>query len=153
MKLFTRYTRINILSTIIIFLLGCIAFSFLLRYVIIRQIDEDLKIEKNEIASYVTRFDHLPSVVEVRGQYTTYHLVQNQGEQEPRIFTIKFFNKQQHEKENIFLPPRFYHLFQKTLALETARINMYTDEGPEILTGSACSGGIYTNVPNVCCTS
>ena len=50
MKLFTKYNRINVLSTIIIFLLGCIAFSVLLRYVIINQIDEDLKIEKNEIA-------------------------------------------------------------------------------------------------------
>ena len=44
MKLFTRYNRINLLSTVIIFLLASGAFYFLLRYVLIAQVDEDLKL-------------------------------------------------------------------------------------------------------------
>ena len=43
MKLFAKYNRINVVSTIIIFLLGSIAFALLLRYVIFTQIDEDLR--------------------------------------------------------------------------------------------------------------
>ena len=72
MKLFAKYNRINLLSTVIIFILGSLAFSYLLRYVIIRQIDEDLNIEKNEIIAAVHRFHHLPTIIEVHDQYTTY---------------------------------------------------------------------------------
>ena len=72
MKLFTRYNRINVASTVVIFLLACIAFSFLLRYVIINGVDEDLRIEKNEVISYISKYNTLPPVVEVHDQYTTY---------------------------------------------------------------------------------
>jgi signal transduction histidine kinase len=79
--------------------MGCLAFSLLLRYVIIRQIDEDLKIEKNEITTYVNRFKHLPSVVEVHDQYITYQPVISSDKQAERIFTQEVLNKQEHEKE------------------------------------------------------
>ena len=75
MKLFTTYSRINLLSTVVIFLLASIAFSFLLRYVVISQIDEDLRIEKNEVLSYINKFHSLPALVEVHDQYTHYQLV------------------------------------------------------------------------------
>src|SRR5678810_635286 len=101
MKLFTKYNRINLVSTVVIFLLGCMAFSLLLRYVIIRQIDEDLKIERNEITTYVNRFKHLPSVVEVHDQYTTYQPVTNSDKRPERIFTHEVFNKHEQEKELI----------------------------------------------------
>src|SRR5256885_13655795 len=99
MKLFTKYNRINVLSTVIIFLLGCIAFSLLLRYVIIRQVDEDLKIEKNEIVTYVNHFNQLPSVIEVKDQYTTYQLIQKPLSKENKIFTSKVYDKHEKEKE------------------------------------------------------
>ena len=57
MKLFVKYNRINVISTIIIFLLGSLAFGFLLHYIIIQQIDEDLKIEENEIITYVKKIN------------------------------------------------------------------------------------------------
>lgn len=88
MKLFTKYNRINLLSTIIIFLLGCAAFTILLRYVIINQIDQDLNIEKNEIETYIHKFNRLPSVIEVRDQYTSYKLVK-----EPVKLKHEFFNE------------------------------------------------------------
>ena len=89
MKLFAKYNRINVISTVIIFLLGCIAFSMLLRYVIINQIDEDLKIEKNEIITYVNRFGHLPSVIEVHDQYTTYKIIPKPQTSINKIYTHK----------------------------------------------------------------
>lgn len=99
MKLFTKYNRINVISTIIIFLLGCIAFSFLLRYVIISQLDEDLKIEKNEIINYVNRFNHLPAVIEVHDQYTTYKPVDKPQQIFHTIYTNKIYNTDEHKKE------------------------------------------------------
>ena len=99
MKLFAKYNRINVISTVIIFLLGCVAFSLLLRYVIINQVDEDLKIEKNEIVTYVKRFSQVPSVVEAHDQYTTYKTIEKPVNGLKEIFTSKEYNKDEHEKE------------------------------------------------------
>ncbi|MEP6683588.1 MAG: HAMP domain-containing sensor histidine kinase [Parafilimonas sp.] len=99
MKLFTKYNLINVISTVIIFLLGCVAFSLLLRYVIISQVDEDLGIEKNEIVTYVNQFNQLPAVVEVNDQYTVYKPVAQPGDQTTKIFTNEVYDKNEHEKE------------------------------------------------------
>ncbi|MEO8712786.1 MAG: HAMP domain-containing sensor histidine kinase [Parafilimonas sp.] len=100
MKLFTKYSRINVISTVFIFLLGCIAFSMLLRYVIISQVDEDLRIEKNEVVNYVDRFGHLPSVIEVHDQYTTYKIIPKPQTSIKKIYTHKAYDAGEHEKES-----------------------------------------------------
>ena len=99
MKLFTKYNRINVLSTVIIFLLGCIAFSVLLRYVVIGQIDEDLKIEKNEILTYVTHNNRLPGIIEVHDQYTTYKNIPAPNLPADKIYTHEAYDAVEHEKE------------------------------------------------------
>ena len=99
MKLFAKYSRVNVISTVIIFLLGCIAFSFLLRYVIINQIDEDLKIEKNEIVNYVNKFKHLPTIIEVRDQYTSIQPVNQPAQIVQEIYTTKVFDSSLHKNE------------------------------------------------------
>ena len=68
MKLFTRYLRINLFATLVIFLLASIAFYFLLWYVTIGQVDEDLKIEQREIASYVNKYHRPPEPINVKDQ-------------------------------------------------------------------------------------
>ena len=68
MKLFTRYFRINLLATLLIFLLASIAFYFLLWYVMIAQVDEDLKIEQREIETYVSRYRRPPESITVKDQ-------------------------------------------------------------------------------------
>src|SRR3954467_4327693 len=98
MKLFTKYNRINLLSTIIIFLLGSIAFTFLLRYVIIRQIDEDLNIEKNEIITSISHYHHLPAIIEVHDQYTTYKAIASPQQPISRIRTMKNYDAGEKEK-------------------------------------------------------
>ncbi len=99
MKLFAKYNRINVLSTVIIFLLGCVAFSALLRYVIISQVDEDLKIEKNEIVTYVNKNGLLPGVIEVHDQYTTYQTIPAQQLTGNKIYTHEAYDSIEHEKE------------------------------------------------------
>ncbi len=99
MKLFAKYNRINLLSTIIIFLLGCVAFSVLLRYVVINQIDEDLKIEKNEIFTYAKLNGHLPGIIEVHDQYITYKAIAAPQLRGNKIYTHEAYNYREHEKE------------------------------------------------------
>ena len=43
MKLFAKYNRINIVATIFVFVAGCAAFYFVLRYVLLRQLDGSLR--------------------------------------------------------------------------------------------------------------
>lgn len=79
MKLFTRYSRINLLATVIVFLLSGIAFYFLLRFVLIDQVDEDLKIEQHEIESYVNKYQRLPEIIPVKDQHITFTKVTGNG--------------------------------------------------------------------------
>ncbi len=99
MKLFTKYNRINLLSTVVIFLLASIAFSFLIRYIVISRIDDDLKIERNEILSYAGKYGVLPSIIEVHDQYTTYQLVNRLPAQKSKIVTKKMYDPSDKETE------------------------------------------------------
>ncbi|HMH22486.1 MAG TPA: HAMP domain-containing sensor histidine kinase [Puia sp.] len=98
MKLFTRYSRINLLATVFVFLLSGIAFYFLLQYVLIDQVDEDLKIEQNEIESYVGKYQHLPEVITVKDQRISYLATGKAGGR--RAFsTIRMTDGNKKEKE------------------------------------------------------
>jgi two-component system, OmpR family, sensor histidine kinase QseC len=74
MKLFTKYLRINLLATLLIFLLASMAFYFLLWYVTIRQVDEDLKIEQREIQTYVKKYNRPPEPINVKDQSTSFKI-------------------------------------------------------------------------------
>src|SRR5579872_6428629 len=74
MKLFSRYNRVTILSTIAIFLLAWAAFTYLIQGIIINQIDEDLRIRQKEITSYAAQHGKLPEIVHVNDQLIHYDL-------------------------------------------------------------------------------
>lgn len=98
MKLFTKYNRINLLATVAIFLLACIAFFFLLRYIFIEQVDEDLEIEQKEIIAYVQKNNHLPEVIQLHDLQTSYTQVGHQPEQQKLIYkTISQHDKHKRE--------------------------------------------------------
>lgn len=69
MKLFTQYNRINILATVATFILGSIAFYFLLSYILNRQLDETLRSEQQEITEYVAAHNKLPDFQNTRHQW------------------------------------------------------------------------------------
>lgn len=75
MKLFTKYNRLNLLATSIIFIFSSIAFYFFLRSVLITQIDDDLVIEKKEIEAHVAMHDQLPEIIPVRHLVISYEPV------------------------------------------------------------------------------
>ncbi|HSB92323.1 MAG TPA: HAMP domain-containing sensor histidine kinase [Flavitalea sp.] len=72
MKLFTKYNRINIVATILIFLAASIAFYFTLKLVLLNQVDDDLRIEEHEIIAYVKQFKRLPENIKVSDQLISY---------------------------------------------------------------------------------
>jgi len=74
MKLFTQYLRVNLVVTLLIFVLASLAFYLLLWYVTIRQVDEDLKIEQREIQSYVKKYNRPPEPLNVKDQTVSFEI-------------------------------------------------------------------------------
>ncbi len=74
MKLFTKYNRVNLFATIVIFLLSAIAFYFAIRFILIDQVDNDLEIEEREIETYVKEHNTLPEPIPVKDQKISYAL-------------------------------------------------------------------------------
>lgn len=102
MKLLTKYNRINLIPTVVIFLLACTAFSLLLRYVLINQVDEDLTIEQNEITSYVEKYNRLPEIIKVWDQQIIYTPVEKKITNTDRKFhTSTAYNQHEREDETI----------------------------------------------------
>lgn len=72
LKLFTKYNRLNLLATVITFLVASVVFYFFTRSALIKQVDDDLEIEKKEIEAYVKEHDELPEVIPVRHQVISF---------------------------------------------------------------------------------
>jgi two-component system sensor histidine kinase QseC len=68
MKLFSRYNRINIAASILVFVVGSVAFYLVLRVILLRQLDDALHTEQTEIISYVQIHNKLPEVVDAYNQ-------------------------------------------------------------------------------------
>jgi hypothetical protein len=56
LKSFATYQRLNTYLAILIFLFGSIAFYGVLQYVLLRQLDDSLKAEKQEISDFVQKY-------------------------------------------------------------------------------------------------
>ena len=72
MKLLAKYSRINLFVTILIFLVSSAAYYFLLNYILVQQVDDDLKIEEQEINAYAKKYSRLPESMPVNDQVISY---------------------------------------------------------------------------------
>jgi signal transduction histidine kinase len=124
MKLFTRYFRINLVATLVIFLLASVAFYYLLWYVMIRQVDEDLKIEQREIESYISKYHRLPEPITVKDQRISYEST-NLRENIRRFNTIRSPDEKEQEdfREISFSMPvgNQWFLFRVSKSLESTQ--------------------------------
>jgi signal transduction histidine kinase len=97
MKLFSRYSLINLLASIAIFLVASLAFYFSLRFVLINQIDEDLKIEEAEINAYVHKHDRLPENFSVSDQVIRF--ARSVGQTERQFTTVNLAGSEENKRE------------------------------------------------------
>lgn len=72
MKLFTHYSRVNILASIMALVLGSIGYYFIIRTVLIRQLDDTLNVEEEEILNHVQQKDQLPEPSNYSDQQISY---------------------------------------------------------------------------------
>ncbi|MBS1605300.1 MAG: HAMP domain-containing histidine kinase [Bacteroidetes bacterium] len=74
MKLFVKYSRVNIVASVLALLIGSVVYYFSVRYVLIRELDDSLKVEEDEINEYVRTQGRLPEATSYRDQLISYRL-------------------------------------------------------------------------------
>jgi signal transduction histidine kinase len=88
MKLLYKYSRINLLTSVVIFLLGSVAFYFFLHHVFMKQVDEELEEERQEVVTYAAKNNKLPEIIPSDDEITTYTITDTPFPQ-PAIITEK----------------------------------------------------------------
>ena len=74
MKLLEKFNRLNILATIIVLMISGLCYYFILHFVLIKQLDKDLKVEEQEIIDYIKVNKNLPDSTNTNDQKITFTL-------------------------------------------------------------------------------
>jgi signal transduction histidine kinase len=98
MKLQVQYNRIIIISTIFILLTAAAGYYFILRYVLISQLDESLKVEEAEIYDYIKKYNALPAPTVYKDQRISFEPSNETGQRSFR--SLEAFNPDENEKES-----------------------------------------------------
>lgn len=105
MKLFARYSRINLLAVSVVFVLAGVAYFFVLQFVLIGQVDDDLEVEEDEVRTYTAKYDRMPEIIPVKDQYIKYSI--DYGPSQPRTFNTihnpDSSEDKQHLREIVFV--------------------------------------------------
>ncbi|MEO6229481.1 MAG: ATP-binding protein [Ferruginibacter sp.] len=72
MKLLARYNRVNVFTAIVVLMVSSICYYFIIRHVLINQLDKDLRVEEEEITDYVRLNNSLPNPMSYKDQQTSY---------------------------------------------------------------------------------
>jgi signal transduction histidine kinase len=72
MKLFTQYSRVNIVASILALLIGSIGYYFTMRYVLIDQLDDTIRVEEAEILNHISTTGALPPPSDYHDQQIGY---------------------------------------------------------------------------------
>lgn len=98
MKLQAQYNRITIISTFLILLIAAAGYYFLLRYVLISQLDESLKVEEAEINDYIKKHNGLPPPTVYKDQRISFEPTSQAGHRSFRSFEA--FNPEENENQS-----------------------------------------------------
>lgn len=72
MRLLTKYNRVNIVIAFFILAVSSISYYYIIRYILLQQIDRDLKVEEQEIFDFVKQNKQLPNASDYKGQAITF---------------------------------------------------------------------------------
>ena len=98
MKLIAKYNRVNIPITIAVLLISSIAYYFILHYVLLRQVDKDLRIEQQEIIHHIKVNGSLPETSNYKDQKITFQKT-NLADFKEKFSTESAYNKKEDEEE------------------------------------------------------
>lgn len=72
MKLISKYNRVSILATVAVLVAGSICYYFIVRYALIHQLDNALRVEEAEILDFVRTNNRLPAATNYKDQHTSF---------------------------------------------------------------------------------
>lgn len=98
MKLLAKYNRINILVTISVLLISSICFYIMIRHVLLNQLDEDLKVEEQEIIDFVKTNNKLPDPSSYEDQQIEFKTT-NDNSSLKKFSSVKLNHKTDNEEE------------------------------------------------------
>ncbi|QNK64218.1 HAMP domain-containing histidine kinase [Pedobacter sp. PAMC26386] len=91
MKLAQKYNRVNLITSLIILVLSGGIYYFAIHYILTNKLDNDLKIEEEEIVASVHEYHKLPLPSDFKDQKVTY-LKLKEGESAERSFSNTTYN-------------------------------------------------------------
>jgi len=95
-KLLSKYNRVNILATVLVLLVSGIGYYFILKFVLINQLDKDLKLEEQEVKDYIKLNNNLPNAANYKDQKVAYEQT-NETIVKRKIISIDVFNADENE--------------------------------------------------------
>ena len=98
MKLIAKYNRVTIPITVFILLISSIAYYFILHYVLLRQVDKDLRIEQQEIIHHITATGTLPETSNYKDQKIAFQPT-NLFHFKEKLSTQSNYNPKENEQE------------------------------------------------------
>src|SRR5690242_11643182 len=75
MRLFAKYNRINLLATILVFIFSGFVFYFFIHLILVSDVVEDLRIEKEKMIAQVQHNHVLPENISMNEQRVSYEAV------------------------------------------------------------------------------
>lgn len=79
MKLLSKYSRVHIITACTILLISSFAYYFIIRTILLKQIDKDLKVEEQEIIDYVDANHILPYASDYKHQQIRFQKIKTSG--------------------------------------------------------------------------
>ena len=109
MKLQARFNRITIISTLVILLVTAASYYFLLHYVLIGEMDEELKEEEQEVFDYIKKYDKLPEPSVYKDQRITFEKINEPVKRSFNSLEIYNANEKEDEESRQLLFPVSLH--------------------------------------------
>ena len=72
MRLFTKYSRVSIMASVLALLIGSVGYYFAVRFVLVHELDDAIRIEEEEILDNVAKHGALPKPANYRDQQIAY---------------------------------------------------------------------------------
>jgi signal transduction histidine kinase len=99
-KLLTKYSQVNILTAFVILLMSSLTYYFIIRHILLEQLDKDLRVEEQEIFDYVKERGELPNASVYKGQVISFER-ESAGKTRRTVESSTQFNKHEDEEEPV----------------------------------------------------
>jgi signal transduction histidine kinase len=119
MKLFTKYTRINLMVMVIVFLLSVVSTYLLTNYVLIREMDADLAGIRDRLIVYYDQYHQLPTGHVLDEEQVTYEPATGQMQASEFKLVTRYSQreKKMHNfRQVVFTLPAGDHVYKVTIA-------------------------------------